>query len=215
MHELLAERDGEGSAHAQTHLESCEDCRRELERLFRVRAELKALPAFTPPRDLWTNVAADVSQRRKRRWWGAGTVGLAAAAALTGFILLRGGEPITPGPVVDGTVAPVEEGRVAEATPDLELYINRSRELETLLQTYPTQYRVYDAPTAIAVSALEDRILILDGMIHESRQLGVDRRVLVNLWNERTATLETLVGIQLGEARPVDTPVQTSTSVWR
>ena len=218
MHELLAQRDGEGSAYVRVHLESCENCRHELERLYKIRAELKALPGFTPPRDLWTKVVADVRRRRKRRWWGAGTTGLAAAAAaaLAGIILLRGEAPIVQGPLVEGTVAPAEDAWVADATtPDLGPVINRSRELESLLQTYSIQYRVYDAPTAIAVSALEDRIVILDGMLQESRQLGVDRRMLVNLWNERTATLETLVGIQLGEARPVDAPVRTTEPVWR
>jgi predicted anti-sigma-YlaC factor YlaD len=211
MHELLSHRDGEATALARKHLESCEPCRNELERLHRIRAELKALPGYTPPRDQWPRIVAEVRRRRRRRWWTAGTAGLAAAAALAGIILLRGG-----GPAVNGTVVPAEEAWVAEATSgDLGPFIRRSQELEGMLQTYSLQYRVYNAPTAIAVSALEDRIIILDRMLHESRQVGVDRRVLVNLWDERTATLETLVGIQLGEGRPVDRPASAPGGVWR
>ena len=211
MHELLAYRDGEATAHAGKHLESCEACRNELERLHRIRAELKALPGYTPPRDLWPRIAADVFRRRRRRWWTAGTAGLAAAAALAGIILLRGG-----GPAVNGTVVPAEETWVAEATSgDLGPFIKRTQELQGMLQTYSLRYRVYNAPTAIAVSALEDRIIILARMLHESRQVGVDRQLLVSLWGERTATLETLVGIQLGEGRPVDQPVSAPGGVWR
>ncbi len=211
MHELLAQRDGEGTAFARAHLESCARCRGELERLYRIRAELKALPGYTPPRDLWPQIDADVRHRRRRRWWAGGTAGLAAAAALAGFILLRGD-----GPVVNGTVAPAEDVWVAEATSgDMGPFIKRSQELEGLLRTYSPQYRVYNAPTAIAVSALEDRIVILDRMLLEGRQVGADRQLLVNLWNARTATLETLVGIQLGERRPVDPPVSTPGGVWR
>jgi hypothetical protein len=77
--------------------------------------------------------------------------------------------------------------------------IVRSQELEGLLRTYKPQYRVYDAPTALAVSALEDRIGILDRMLIESRAVGADREVLVGLWGERVEALETLVGLQLIE----------------
>lgn len=206
MSELLALRDGEVTAHGRDHLECCESCRRELERLYRVQAELRALPTFTPPRDLWPRIARlERRRRRRQRWWVAGSAGLAAAAALVGLVVLRGGAAREAG---EGA----REAWVAEATSeDLGPVIARSRQLESLLETYRPQYQVYDAPTALAVSALEDRIWVLDRMLSEGRQAGAERVVLRRLWNERVATLETLVGIQLGEASPA---VRTD-AVWR
>ncbi|NIR44679.1 MAG: hypothetical protein GWN99_10270 [Gemmatimonadetes bacterium] len=205
MHELLGLRDGEETARGRAHLEYCESCRRELERLYRMQAELRALPAFTPPRDLWPRIAElEARRRRRRRWWAVGSAGL-AAAALAGFLVL-GGDAAREAD--EGGV----DGWVAEATSqDLGPFIERSRELETLLRTYTPQYQVYDAPTALAVSALEDRIWVLDRMLSEGRQTGAERVVLRQLWDERVATLETLVGIQLGETRPVSGPQ----AVWR
>ena len=198
MEELLALRDGEGSAFARVHVESCEVCRAELERLYQMRARLRALPRYMPPRDVWVRVASEVRRRRWRRRLGLRTAGLAVAAVLTGLVVLRG-------------PAQHEEERIDEwvaeqTSQDLGPMIVRSQELEGLLHTYTPRYRVYDAPTALAVSALEDRIGILDRMLLESRAGGVDREVLVGLWGERVEALETLVGLQLVE-RPE--------AVWR
>jgi len=191
MEELLALRDGEGSAFARRHLESCELCRAELERLYQVRAQLRALPRYVPPRDVWVRVAAEVRTRRWRRRVIVRAVGLAMAAAVTGLFVLRG-------PAEQGA-EPAYEWVVEETSRDLGPMIVRSQELEGLLRTYKPQYRVYDAPTALAVSALEDRIGILDRMLTESRAFGADREVLVGLWGERVEALETLVGLQLVE----------------
>ncbi len=192
MEELLALRDGEGSAAARRHAETCEVCRMELERLYQVRAQLRALPRYVPPRDVWVRVAAEVRRRRWRRRAVVRAVGLASAAALTGLFVLRG-------PAEQGAGPPSDEWVVEETSRDLGPMIVRSQELEGLLRTYRPQYRAYDAPTALAVSALEDRIGILDRMLTESRAVGADRDLLVGLWGERVEALETLVGLQLVE----------------
>ncbi len=192
MEDLLALRDGEGSARARSHVGSCELCRGELDRLHRVRAELRALPTYRPARDLWPRVADRVRGRRRRRARVAlGMVGL-AAAVLAAVVLLRG--PI--GSAEEG----VTEGDawVAEMTSeDLGPVIVRSRELESLLETYRPSTRVYDAPTALAVSVLEDRMALLDRMLAEGRAEGANRSVIRGLWGERVQTLEKLVGLQL------------------
>jgi hypothetical protein len=84
--------------------------------------------------------------------------------------------------------------------------INRARQLETVLQYYAPQKRVYDAPTALVTSALEDRIFVLDQMLLESRAVGADREVLRGLWGERVFALEQLVTLQV---------VQEEKRVWR
>jgi len=195
MDELLGLRDGEGSAFARTHVESCEACRGELERLYRMRSELRALPTFRPPRELWPRIRRHVWRRRLRRRLSYGAVGLAAAAALAGLLVPRG---------------PADEPAdawVAEASSeDLGPMINRARQLENLLQIYSPQQRVYDAPTALAASALEDRIFVLDELLLESRAVGADREVLRGLWGERVLALEQLVTLQV---------VQEEKRVWR
>ncbi|MGD2153066.1 MAG: hypothetical protein PVG79_07330 [Gemmatimonadales bacterium] len=195
MDELLGLRDGEGSAFARTHVESCEACRGELERLYRIGSELRALPSFRPPRELWPRIRRDVWRRRLRRRLSYGAIGLAAAAALAGLLVLRG---------------PADEAAdvwVAEATSeDLGPMITRARQLENVLQYYSPERRVYDAPTALATSALEDRIFVLDELLLESRALGADREVLRGLWGERVLALEQLVTLQV---------VQEEKRVWR
>lgn len=191
MDELLGLRDGEGTAFAREHSESCEQCRRELERLYQVRAHLRALPALKPARDGWPAVAASVKRRRVRARRGFATLGLAVAAALAGIIVLRE-------PPVELEPAHPADVWVAEArSQDLGPMIHRTRELESLLESYRPMYRVYDAPTALAVSVLEDRIVLLDRMLDESRALGADREFMANLWDERVEALETLVNVQM------------------
>jgi len=187
---LLALRDGEGSAHARSHVEACADCRSELERLYQVRAELKALTTYRPPRDLWPRVAAGMRRRRTRRLQALSVAGLALAAALAGVIILDGSDAPSGDALPDSWSAEIE-------SQDLGPVIVRSQELERLLDAYRPAERVYDAPTALATSVLEDRIALLDRMLVESRAVGADRETLRGLWSERVLTLEKLVGLQV------------------
>jgi len=189
MDELLALRDGEGGTSSRLHVEACDECRRELERLYQVQARFRAMPTFTPPRNIWPRVVRAVQRRRSRRRFGYGAIGLAAAAALAAVVVLRG-QP------VEESAQPSDAWVTETSSSDMGPIIHRSRELESILRTYRPAQRVYDAPTALAVSVLEDRIVLLDRMLSEGRVVGADRAVLVGLWDERVATLETLVGLQ-------------------
>lgn len=208
MEDLLALRDGEGSAEASAHVESCALCEAELSRLYRTRAELRALRAYGPPRDLWPRVAARIRRGRMLTRASLGLGGLAAAAAIAAVILVPGG---VPDPDPDTWIGEM-------SSEDLGPVINRSRQLETMLEAYQPGARVYDAPTALAVSVLEDRIAVLDGMLAEGRAMGADREMIRGLWGERVETLEKLVGLQLvtrGEGwRPAGRP-EGPEGVWR
>ncbi len=189
MDELLALRDGDGTELARSHLEGCSDCRAELDRLHALRAELRALPRFTPPRELWPRVVERTLRRRFRRRAGAAMIALAAAAVLAGFLVARRS--------VEEPLLGDRDTWVAEsASDDLGPFIDRSRQLESLLRRYDSTSRVYDGATALAVSVLEDRINLLDRMLVESRAVGANREVLQGLWDERVQTLEALVGLQ-------------------
>ena len=119
-----------------------------------------------------------------------GVGGLAAAAALAGVLVLREA-PLAELPPVVAEVWVAERGSV-----DLGPMITRSRQLETMLQAYAPAQQVFDAPTALAVSILEDRIQLIDEALIESRAWGGDRSLVRGLWNERVNALETLVGVQ-------------------
>ncbi len=191
MDELLALRDGEGTAYTRDHSGSCDRCRRELERLHQVRARLRALPQLRPPRDGWPLVAASLSRRRVRARRGFATIGLAVAAALAGVMIWRG-------PSADNAPSRAADVWLAEAeSQDLGPMIQRTRQLESLLEAYRPAYRVYDAPTALALSVLEDRIVLLDRMLDESRAVGANREFVFELWDERVHALETLVNLQM------------------
>ena len=87
MEALLSLREGgaaePGDATARAHLESCDGCRLELERLHQRVARLKALPALRPTRDRWPGTAARIREdRRRRRVRISGLIGLAAAASI-------------------------------------------------------------------------------------------------------------------------------------
>ncbi|MBA2627197.1 MAG: anti-sigma factor, partial [Gemmatimonadales bacterium] len=47
-----------GDESSRRHMESCEHCRAELDRLDQRVARLKALPALRPSRNLWPAIAA-------------------------------------------------------------------------------------------------------------------------------------------------------------
>ena len=67
VEDLLAIRDGEGSSGTLRHLEGCQACQAELDRLHQRVAALKALPALRPPRDRWPVVRDIVQAARRRR----------------------------------------------------------------------------------------------------------------------------------------------------
>ncbi len=191
MDELLGLRDGDGTAFAREHLKSCDRCAEEVERLYQVRAKLRALPQLKPARDGWPDVEASLKRRRLRMRRSFAMLGLAVAATLAGVLVMRGRwVEVAPSRTADVWVA-------EEQSQDLGPMIHRTRQLESLLRSYRPTHRVYDAPTALAVSVLEDRIVLLDRMLDESRAVGADREFMANLWDERVEALETLVNVQM------------------
>ena len=179
--ELLALRDGEGSAWAKDHAASCTTCSAELFGLEQVRARLKALPAYAPPRDRWPQVAAAAQQDRRRRWM-RGAVGVAAAAVLTGltFAVLspRGGESAATRATLDKAMA-------------------RSQALEQTLQSLAPENRAMTASAASAVAALEDRLSNIDAQLGDPRAWQGGSGRAADLWQQRAGVLSALVDVHV------------------
>lgn len=67
----------------ESHLEGCDSCRDEVERLRRLVLEARALGRVeTPAHDLWPGIEARIARRRRPPVWAPSWISLAAAALL-------------------------------------------------------------------------------------------------------------------------------------
>lgn len=179
LEDLLAIRDGEGSAAARRHLESCPECRSEYELVHQRVAALRALPALSPPRDRWPAVRAALVAARRRRLVGLASL---AAAALGGLL------------VAHFTVPKRGEQAVEQVT--LEELISQSQALEEVLRSLDPGGRVLNGRAAAAIAELEDRIAILDAWLGEIRDPSAARQ----LWEERVRLMDELVKVHATRA---------------
>jgi predicted anti-sigma-YlaC factor YlaD len=183
MEDLLALKDGEGTAWARKHLAECDVCRREFDGQHQRVAQLRALPNLNPPRDRWPAVRATfLAERRKNRMkkvrWGS----LALAASLAGIMTVQ--------------VVNKQNTTVAEVQ-NLEQLRSRSQQLEDQLRAYDPANRVMSGATAGAVAALEDRIAAVD---QELDRPQMPRDNLVGLWRQRVQLMQGLVNVHAARA---------------
>jgi hypothetical protein len=191
MEQLLNVREpasSPGSHSALQHLETCDVCQAELERLHQRAAQLKALPMLRPPRDQWSQVRSQVvSYRRRRRavWGGVGGLALAASVAL--FLVLGG-----------RTVAAADE----ESSRAIGTAMAQSQLLETALGRYRPEQRVTDGRTATVVAGLESQIAEVDRQLQVAgmMQQRVRDEALLNLWRQRVGLMDALVNVHLTRA---------------
>jgi hypothetical protein len=178
--ELLALRDGEGGAWTKEHLEGCAACAAGLWRLEQVRARLKALPVFTPPRDRWPLVRAGAVRERRQRWV-RGVVGLATAAALAGLTFLA--------------MRPAPAAEVATQQAAVSREIARSQALEAQLRALDPEQQAMTAETAKAAAELENRLAAVDAQLNVPEQWSGDPQGLADLWAQRSGLLSALVDV--------------------
>ena len=177
--ELLAVRDGEGTGWAAAHVAACAACAAELYRLEQVRSQLKALPAFAAPRDRWP-VVAERAWRERRQRRVSGGMGLAAAAALAGLLLVAV-QGARPDPL--------------EAATTLRTAMARSQAMEQVLKNVDPDARALTGATAGVVVNLQRRLESLDSELGDPSEWGNDPRRQAQLWNERAGLLSALVDV--------------------
>lgn len=193
MDQLVALREPRtepGTHAARQHLDSCPACRAELDRLHQRVARLRALPTLRPARDRFTAVRSQlVADRRRRQVRWAGLSGLAVAASLALFAVVR------PAP------APVGSAEAAMSSELIET-ITRSQQLERALMALSPENRVLDSRTATITGRLEDRLQLVDrdlqaaGMMNNQARL----REQLRLWRERVGLLDALVDVHVTRA---------------
>lgn len=189
LDELLALRANEAGPGVRTHIEECEACQEELDRLGRRIAALRTLPVRRPPRDRWPVVRAqfEAERRRERRSrFGWGGLAVAAGLALAAGLQTAG--------FAD------RDDRVPQAEVQLQQLVDQSRDLEQALAVYGTEGRVLSARTAGVIAELEDRIALVDAGIARMSYAGVPREQLVELWRDRVQLMGALVNTHVTRA---------------
>jgi hypothetical protein len=183
-----------GAGDARAHLDSCEVCRLELDRLHQRVARLKALPSLRPARDAWPTVRNRLvaeKQKRQTRWMGI--AGLAMAASVILAVI----------------VADVSDVGVAQAATSelIDSAMAQSQELEGIILEIDPDSRVIDGRMARITAELEDRIAALDRELQQV-QLAEGQRMtheqqLLRLWRQRVGLLDALVDIHVTRASNV------------
>jgi hypothetical protein len=176
-----------GDAAAREHLEDCEHCRAELERLHQRVARIKALPALRSGRDRWPEVRRRVmAERRHRRNRMAGLVGLAAAASIALAVAIAP----APGPSADNSADEIQQA------------MDRSQALETAIHRYDPESHVLDGRTARIAQELEDRIAQVDRELEVADLMEQQAREpqVLRLWRERVGLLDALMDVHVTRA---------------
>jgi hypothetical protein len=196
MEQLLALREPglePGVQAWRDHVESCETCRGELDRLDQRIARLRALPVLRPARNRFSEVRAQTGRwrlRRRLRLIGGSALGVAATVAIA-VVLVPAGQPVAP-----GTLAEQRE---------LDSIIARSRSLESFIQDLDPDNRVTDGRTAMVAAGLEDRVARIDRQLQlinlMNDRASTDRAL--ELWRERLGLLDALVDVHTTGARYV------------
>ncbi len=179
-----------GTQAAREHLEACDVCRSEFDRLYQRVARLKALPALRPTRDRWPAVRARFeAERRTRRLRRFGLAGLAAAASIAVAVATRSADRPLP----------------AATAAELSETMARSRALEAAIDQYHPETRVLDGHTARIAQELEDRIAAVDRELEMTDLMDASKRPAqeLNLWRERVGLLDALVDVHLTRASNV------------
>jgi anti-sigma factor RsiW len=176
--ELLAVRDGEGSAWAREHVAACPACAAELERLEQVRAQLRALPSFTPPRDLWPAIRDVARGERRRRRYSAWS-GLVAAAAVVvlGFTVLHRSPAVAPEDIA------------------LQKAMAESAAMEQMFQSLHPDRRALSGQAAGVVADLEDQLSQVDAALNDTAAYRSNPVRVAGLWKQRAGLLSALVDV--------------------
>ncbi len=183
MEEVLALRDGEGAAWTIAHVAACAACAAELRRLEQLRARLRALPAYAPPRDRWPVVASRARRERRQAWMRA-AAGLTTAAALTALTFLA--------------LRPPRSDAAASERAALDRAMTRSQALEQALRALGPEHRALNGEAAYVAAELQDRLRQLDVEIAAP---GLTRRdQALELWRERAGVLSALVDVHATRA---------------
>jgi hypothetical protein len=183
--ELVALRDGEGSAWAREHVATCAACAAELYRLEQVRSRLRALPSLIPPRDRWPAIADTARRERRARRLHSG-IGVAAAAVLAFVTFLA--------------VRPAPDTRAHDARAALDRAMLQSQAMEATLKAMAPERRALPGAAAGVAADLESSLSDVDAALNIPDAWRTQPDRVIDLWRQRTGILSALVDVHAGRA---------------
>jgi len=210
--QLLSLRDGlPVEAATREHVESCAACTASLRRLSERRNQLQSLPQFDPPDIDYTRIrdrAAAISQPAKGNDYRRGVLAAAAvvAAVIAGFAAMgryseqptRARRPVVPAESMGVPGVP----HAVPQDPGLAQLVERSRELDRLLQTMPPRPEVQRVSLAGTVDRLEQRVQWLDMQLSSVPEVSTDDALSRRMWRERVDLMDSLVAVRYAESLP-------------
>lgn len=218
--DLLSVRDGEPvDARTSEVIAADASYGSEIERLRRMRTDLRSLPDFEAPEGLWERIdAAEHTSRPGQRPWlrrfaGAALAAAVAAAAIY-LVLPRVPEADGSAPPQVFTASPgrVEPGSFATLAPGLPgarvvpvsytQLVEESARLERVLGQISYQRPLMNGATATTIAGLEDRISVIDEQLTFSTARGLPQPEREALWSERVDLMGALVHVRFAQAQP-------------
>ena len=194
--ELLNLRDaGTEDATIQRHVAECAQCSNELERIRRLKHELRALPQYSPPRHVWHSIRDQLERAPRRPTRLPMLIATAATLLIAATLALLQAEYRDPLPRTVATTS--------IKTPDQEAVqrlVSRSQQLEDLLQRLPPRPSVERAATSAAIDDLQTRIQVLDLQLDAIPKSSDDHPRAQELWLRRVQLLHSLIDVRYAEA---------------
>lgn len=187
---LLALRDGTPvSESIVSHVEGCDQCRLELERLAAFKQRLRSLPSYSPPSQVWQAISQEISPRENFKRWPSLTAVAAVMLLITvAFVwVLR----------MNATRVTLAE-QSGSKSGDVVALMADSQRLEALLHSLPPRPPVEKAVTSATIDELQSRIELVDFQLSQDGE-PVDRAEMQRLWNARVQLLNSLVYVRYAE----------------
>ena len=201
---LLSLRDGQPvDAATAAHVEQCQRCASELNKLRETRARLQSLPQLDAPssfQEIQRAMTRPVTA--PRRVVSARLVAGLAFLTLTTIFFVALRDETTPPLVAERRTAPAEDQAQPQdpvenaRVPEL---VAQSQHLEGLLQRLPERPRIERVSTAAMIDTIEDRIQWLDFQLSDASDSGLNEEQTRRLWRERVELMDSLVKVRYAE----------------
>jgi hypothetical protein len=200
---LLSLRDGQPvDAATAAHVEQCQRCTSELNKLRETRARLQSLPQLDAPssfQEIQRAMTRPVTA--PRRVVSARLVAGLAFLTLTTIFFVALRDETTP-PLAERRTAPAEDQAQPQdpvenaRVPEL---VAQSQHLEGLLQRLPERPRIERVSTAAMIDTIEGRIQWLDFQLSDASGSGLNEEQTRRLWRERVELMDSLVKVRYAE----------------
>ena len=184
------------------HIEQCANCAARLQQLTHTTEQLRALPQFEAPPQLWQQIAAQLpGPGVARPWWQRRASMVALAASVLAvviavpFWLERGAEsqPAAQQAVLQPAVVP--------QAVSVQQLVAQSRQLEAALDYLPQRRSVERVGMAATVDTIEQRVQWLDWQLTSLPDSEITTQQ--TLWSERVTLMDSLVKLRYAESSDV------------